>query len=210
MKRKSLVLAVSCFSFVFASSYSSFGAIVVTDIDPVTVTGGVAVNFNLNPGASGSLDSVDDIFIFVTDFGADGSLLTAAGLSSNTIAVESGSALFEAVQFQAGNTIGASQTFGGSAGDSPPTNSRLATEGFGSTGPWSGGNTGYLGVNFDISGEEHFGFVRISWQPDAAVAVIDQVGFQDIAGADVTVVPEPSSILLLSLVGGGAILRRRR
>ncbi len=83
-------------------------------------------------------------------------------------------------------------------------------------GTWPQGKTGFAGVEFTQGGQEHFGWIRLSWQGDSngypqSVTAIDWA-YNDVAGASINAgegaaaVPEPGSAVLALF---GYRLRRR-
>lgn len=189
---------------------ASFAATIITDITPVVVSTGVAVSVNVNP----SVDSTNEITFFVQDFGSL-AFLNAAGASlSSSIVVDNPPPNADnAVLLSTGVAVGSTFSYGGTL-SAPP---RLAADFVGSSqGDWGGGQVGYLGVSFTLSGSTHYGFARVTWNPDlvgtGSTAVIDRVGFNDVAGepALISEVPEPSVSLLTILAGLAVSIRRRR
>jgi hypothetical protein len=91
-------------------------------------------------------------------------------------------------------------------------------------GNWSGATDMYLGLQFDIGGQTHFGWAELSVSSGTDIttdptAVLEGWAYERVAGAPITTgqtsggvpVPEPSSFLLFALGATGlAIYRRRR
>lgn len=201
--KSKLTVGVLLFSAGLAHS-----ATVITSTTPVVITDGfLGVDFNINP----SIDGTNDFNITVLDNGGDGASLVAFGLGSATIAVQP-AVTTDALFLEAGDTVGSSNTFDGNIGDF--AGAFLASEADGGSGDWAGGTTGFLGFDFEIDGETHFGFARVTWSPDtvgnSSSAVVDLIGFESIAGNPAVIpVPEPST-MFLSALAGIALLRRRR
>ena len=190
----------------FLGAGLAHSALLITSTTPVVVGDSFfGVNFNINPGT----DAIDDFNITVIDSGGDQASLTAFGLGTATIAVQP-TITSDALFVEAGDTVGPTNTFDGNAAGF--TGSFLASED-GGGGEWAGGTTGFLGFDFDIAGDTHYGFARVTWTPDVvgstSVATIDLIGYETDAGVPVAV-PEPSTSFLLSALAGIALIRRRR
>ena len=74
------------------------------------------------------------------------------------------------------------------------------------TGNWQNNGDAWLGVVFDISGQQYLGWadIAVALNSDTASATLGATGFEVLA-------PEPSSIALLALGATGlAVLRKRR
>jgi hypothetical protein len=188
----------------------SSAATIITDITPVVVSTGVPVSVNVNP----SVDSTNEITFLVIDFGFLATLnAEGASLSSSIVVDNPPPDDNNVVLLSTGVEVGSTFSYGGSPGKNP----RLAFDQAGSPGgDWGGGQVGYLGVRFTLSGSTHYGFARVTWNPDfvgtGSTAVIDRVGFNDVAGepALISEVPEPSVSLLTILAGLAVSIRRRR
>lgn len=77
------------------------------------------------------------------------------------------------------------------------------------------GQTGFVGVKFEISGSTHYGWAQLTRDDSSDNYILHGFGYNDTAGAGsqtsdtVDLVPEPSSIALLAL-GATGLMRRRR
>jgi hypothetical protein len=96
------------------------------------------------------------------------------------------------------------------------------TDGYSSFGEWPGVENGYMGVAFDIGGEQHFGWVEMSLTDDASTLTVHGYAYCDDAGVGIVAggqsgdclspnrVPEPGSLGLLALGAGALVGLRRR
>jgi hypothetical protein len=72
------------------------------------------------------------------------------------------------------------------------------------------GETGYLGFRVSAGDSQYYyGYVSAFLAPDGSTLTVDEVVWNNVADAGITVVPEPSS-LLLGALGVLPLLRRRR
>ena len=204
---KSPILQITC---VLALGFSvASAATVSTAITPIVLTeSSNTVDFNLNSTLGLVTDSIPDFQLLVRDFGPVATF-SVAPVGSNTVGVTDTGAAF-AARLQAGDTVGPTLDFGGSTILPPSLALETLTT---SDGEWAGGGVGYIPLQFQIDGADHFGFARVTWTPDLvgteSTGVIDLVGFNTVAGEAATVVPEPSA-LLLSALGLLACFKRRR
>jgi len=82
----------------------------------------------------------------------------------------------------------------------------------GCIGPW-GGNTAFVGVEFDISGGTHYGWVEIETPfPGIPGGNILRLAYEDEPGKSILTgaIPEPSLHGLFALASSAFLLRRRR
>ncbi len=169
-----------------------------------------AINLNGVNGPPSLLDGTDDVQ--VTVFSA--SILEGGGLNGGSLAGTFAanpppSNWFYPTMFQAPSTIGPALGFGASSTNTLGTFGTLAN---GSTiGNWGGvaSVSGYLGVEFQINSNDHYGWVHVTWDPTADTATIDQYAYNGVAGA-AALVPEPSTLAMLGLGAVGLAARRRR
>lgn len=85
---------------------------------------------------------------------------------------------------------------------------------------WAGAvpnNTGYLGLRFKIGPNDHFGWIRLTVNPNNVAApraiTIHEYAYESIPGASITagqIVPEPGGLGLLALGSIGLAAHRRR
>lgn len=81
-----------------------------------------------------------------------------------------------------------------------------------SESPWAPGDTGYIGLQVNISGVTSYGWAQLAMGMDSSVTVLD-FAYNDEQDAAIFAgqVPEPHSALLLALGASGvAAMRRRR
>ena len=82
----------------------------------------------------------------------------------------------------------------------------------GSYGNFLGQSGKYLGVEFQIAGQTHYGWVQIDVNDEANEATINGYAYEDVAGAAIHAgtVPEPGSLAMLAIGAAGIAARRRR
>jgi hypothetical protein len=73
------------------------------------------------------------------------------------------------------------------------------------------GFTGFVGIEFEISGNTHYGWLRMTLHPDTGAAILRDYAYESEPGVGIIAgaIPEPSTILLAGL-GGLALLWRAR
>ena len=84
-------------------------------------------------------------------------------------------------------------------------------------GNWdaAGGDLGYVGVAFQTTfgGDAHYGWIEVTSVSSTEI-VINQWAYEDQPGVGIAAgagrVPEPSTAVLLGVLGVGALSRRRR
>ncbi len=87
-------------------------------------------------------------------------------------------------------------------------------------GSWPEGSTGFAALSFDISGQKHFGWIRLRWNTDTgttfprSITAIDWA-YEDIAGSKLvagqtSAVPEASTGLAVLALGGASLAAWRR
>ena len=77
------------------------------------------------------------------------------------------------------------------------------------------GTTGYVGLQFDISSQTHYGWARVTYNDGSNNIALHDFAYESVAGqsinaGDTGAVPEPSRTLLALAGLGGVALRRRR
>lgn len=122
-------------------------------------------------------------------------------LPNNSIAV-GGSESNKAARLTGSNSVGSANNF------SP--NAKIGEDfipapfPFGNFGP---GDTGYLGLRFDIGGNTHYGWANITLNGNYTVA-LNTLGYESVAGASAHVpasVPEQGNSLVLLAIGAAGI-----
>jgi len=214
--RKSSFWVLPSFLSFAVSGFLSAGT-VVTTFSPIRVDQSAAVALNLNASLGPSLDTSNDLEFLVEDLGGS-SFLSVLGLSGAQVAISEGDVADLAFLFNEGDSVGPGSLF---PAEETGLETELATDIiFGgipllSQGEWGGGGSGYLGLSFQINEETHYGFVRVTWNPDndgtdnSSFAVIDKIGYNTVAG-EPAIIPEPSSAILgLFALVPFALVRRR-
>jgi hypothetical protein len=197
-----------------AAFESSEAAMIVTNslitlVDDPVAAPQVDINFNGVNGPASQLDATDDVRVTVLT----ASLMSAQGLNGGLLAGTVGpspQSFLYPTAFGQASSVGPALTFSG-ANTNPTALNTFGTLANGSLyGNWGGLTTtaGYLGVKFEINGNDHFGWVHVTWDPNTSTATIDQYAYQGVAGASARI-PEPSSLVMLGL-GALGLARRRR
>jgi len=67
-------------------------------------------------------------------------------------------------------------------------------------GPWTG-ETGYIGTAFDIGGQTHYGWIRVTGHEEPAYATVHDWAYNTVPGESITtgVIPEPATVGLFAL-----------
>jgi hypothetical protein len=81
-------------------------------------------------------------------------------------------------------------------------------------GPWANlTGSAYLGIRFQISGEDHFAWAQLAISPSASSVLLKDFAFNDAAGEGINTgqqAPEPASLLLFATGAAGILALRRR
>jgi hypothetical protein len=193
----------------------SRAATVSSVISPLVLNDGDTAEINLNESLGPVLDTTIELEVDANDLGSNSILNFVDGPGSQVATIGAGST--DALRLDVGDSVGPTLNFANAA-ISFEGASENATFGLVS-GEWGGGAVGYVGLQFDIAGSTHYGFVRVSWFPDNdrttsdSFAVIDQIGYNIVPGEPAVIpefIPEPSSMLLLVLGGLPLAFSRRR
>jgi hypothetical protein len=74
------------------------------------------------------------------------------------------------------------------------------------------GAEGLMGIEFEISGNTHYGWLRLTLHPDTGAAILRDYAYESEPGVGIIAgaIPEPSTILLLSLGALGILWRKSR
>lgn len=197
-------LSTLCVLAGLAISNGVYGGIIYTD--PVDVTIGAIVGQELRLNLNN--DAFDD---FAIDFVDDGTNVFSEEIS--VTALDDNSLMTDGThpfRLAASGPISQFRLFESSA----------QLEGFGGSGPWEGGGTGYLGLRLDLfgGGPFNYGWAQITYD-DAAneITLLDyayetdaDVGILAGAGAAATAaVPEPTTNFTIAFAFAGFCLRRR-
>jgi hypothetical protein len=219
---KSAILAGAALAIPLASKAD---VIVHTANIPIvsdSTSGDVSYDLNLNPPSDALGDSVND-FQFTASFGNLTDTVTPLGSNGYV-----GTATNNPTPLDSGNIVGPGSTFQfgtgilqQTTGIAPPLQQ----------GPWptafvdKTNGFAYLGVEFNIDGALHYGWVHLSActpdlfttcsaGPDPAVITIDSYAYESVANTPITIepTPEPSFLPLLALgaAGLGAFRARRK
>jgi hypothetical protein len=173
---------------------------IITTFTPQTAGPGQTININLNP-----LD--DSIVDFSIGAGS-------AGIPSNIFLSRPGTTFFTngLTPLNAGDVISLANTTSG--GGYLMKSNPGPIYGY----PWGGvanGSSRFLGVRFDIAGQQHLGWAEISLQKDTPSATVLSYGYeteigQSIVAGATSSIPEPSSLALFAAGAAGILALRRR
>ncbi|WP_377047518.1 PEP-CTERM sorting domain-containing protein [Roseibacillus persicicus] len=200
--RTSLFLAVCS----VAGTNMGEGALVSVGGDSLTSSTTVAnsVTFDLDG------DTNNDLLLAF--FGQGNLIGRGLGTASFAGALDAGNFIVTAYDASSGFTIGPATTFGGNDSGTPSFGD-FATESS-PLGEWAGGEDAYFGFVFQIAGEDHYGYGRLAYNPtetpDTSSLNVSELVYESTPGTAVTVVPEPSAVLLGGLGFFGMLLRRKR
>lgn len=189
------------------------GALVSVGGDSLTssITVANSVTFDLDGDTNNDL-----LFAF---FGQGNLIGRGLGTASFAGALDAGNFIVTAYDASSGFTIGPATTFGGNDSGSPSFGD-FATESS-PIGEWAGGEDAYFGFVFQIAGEDHYGYGRLVYtaldpvdplNPSLLTSSlsVSELVYESTPGTAVTVVPEPSAVLLGGLGFFGMLLRRKR
>ncbi len=209
MKTKLLFTSFS----VLIASVANAALIITTPTSPfVVVSGPTAQNINLNSDLGPTGDTTIDLSITVTDLSAF--FLGKALAVNRSVSGATGSFAKDPGTGAPGDPLALAIPFGGNVTsaltyDINPTFLALTTD---PSAQWTSVNPdAYLGVQFQIGSNTHYGWVHVVWNEAIARATIDQYAYESTPNttAPITAIPEPSSAMILGLIGAGMIFRRR-
>jgi hypothetical protein len=221
---KSAILAGAALALPFTSKADPVIHTASISVVSNNTTGDVSFDLNLNPTPDALADSIND-FEFTASFGTLTDSVTALGSTGNG---------FDLTPLSSGAVVGSGSTFQTGTGilQQTPAGSPPVFE----AGPWPGppppffdkpNGFAYLGVEFNIDGALHYGWVHLSaCTPEAftecggldgeALIVVDSYAYEANANTAITIpgtaTPEPSFLPLLALgaAGLGAFRSRRK
>ena len=194
---------------------------VIWDIPDQVIPSGNGIQFNIISGnysaATQSYGAGEASFRIGSAFFPG--FLEVAGQASNTAgvgfvgAIGGGYSYFYVSNLTAGAMVGDGLTFGASASGANPSFGPYAFLSSDPGGLPLGDTRGFFGVQFEIAGETHYGWVEVSGLN--AGPTLHSFGYNDTAGAASivgggTAVPEPSSVMLLAAGAAGLAAWRRR
>lgn len=207
MKSKSKNLAIA--TATAAGAAPAVAAINFTSLDPAliaNVSSSQNVYFSLNDGTASNDSFTTSNDQFGLNFFSNKSLKPQiTSRDGDVILSQSG----YAANLSQGDTISSSGSFISGSGDI--TGAIINSEGHNDAN-WVAGTRGYLGLRFDNSGTENYGWADVEYTSSETLVLYgfayEDSGEAIAAGA----VPEPSSAALLAALAAGsaAMLRRRR
>ncbi|MDQ8190609.1 PEP-CTERM sorting domain-containing protein [Roseibacillus persicicus] len=175
-----------------------------------SLTSSTTVANSVNVDLDGNLAN-DLLFVF---FGQGNLVAQGLGGAGFAGAVNGGSFIVTAYDETAGFTVGPSTNFGGGQGFSPAFGDLAAEASTPALGEWAGGEDAYFGFVFKNGSDDHYGYGRLVYNPtettDTSSMNIVELVYESTPGLAVTVVPEPSAVLLGGLGFFGMLLRRKR
>jgi len=198
------------------------------NISVVSTSTDVSANLNLNPLSDGVLgDSIDD-FTFTASLNNLTDTVTPLGSNGYV-----GTATDNPTPLNAGAVVGPGSTFQTGTGTLQSTDPLAGPPGGLQQGPWptaffkTANGFAYLGVEFNIDGALHYGWVHLSactpdfftdcaGGSDPSSITIDSFAYESAANTPITIpgtaTPEPSFLPLLALgaAGIGAFRARRK
>lgn len=187
---------------------AALGLPVPSEAGPISYSGlqNITVNAPGNYGLDLNADSVVD-FIFAALENTDTGYHAVRVYSGTNNAVANASKL-KAQQLNFGDPIPNGLTWSNDG-------LKLAKRGgFGDKGNWSpDGTPGFLGVRFDISGQTHYGWVRVGVTFQSTSFRIVDWAYNTTSGEAIRAgepIPEPSTLSLMALGAAGLLALRRR